>query len=217
MAKRKPLKVEAATSTTMNMISNLPDDILLHILSFLPTRTSIATSFLSRRCHLWKEVKVLDIEDLSFCSLSVSGNEARKRFYAFVSGVLSRHKAHRVLRYRLSGMVFSWKSVEHWIEFTITPHLEDLCLSLNSSLQINRRFFCCFSIFTCNSLVSLVLEGTLALHYYFPIVNLPSLKNLKLNVYSVDLDKILSGCPVLETLNVSSRRIFSAVTTCHVL
>ncbi|MED6185831.1 hypothetical protein PIB30_060797 [Stylosanthes scabra] len=199
-------------STTMDMISYLPDDILLHILSFLPTRTSIATSLLSRRWrHLWKGVEVLDIEDLSFCFPSVSDHDARKRFFAFANGVLSCHKAHRVLKFRLSGMVFSWKAVDHLVESTIKPHLEDLCLSLNSSLQINRRLFCCISIFTCSSLVSLVLEGTLALHNYLSIVNLPSLKNLKLNVHSVDLEKILSGCPVLETLNVSSRRIFSAV------
>ncbi|MED6144436.1 hypothetical protein PIB30_015649 [Stylosanthes scabra] len=188
MAKLKSLKVEAATSTTMDMFSSLTDDILLHILSFLPTRTSIATSVLSRRWrHLWKQVQVLDIEDLSFCFLSVSDDEARKRFVAFVNGVLSRHKDRRVRKLRLSGMVFSWKPVEHWIDYAIKSHLEDL------------------------SLVSLILEGTLALHDYLPIVNLPSLKNLKLNVYSVDLEKILSGCPVLETLNVSARRIFSDV------
>ncbi|MED6144437.1 hypothetical protein PIB30_015650 [Stylosanthes scabra] len=212
MAERKALKVKAAMSTTMDMISNLPDDIILHILSFLPTRTSIATSLLSRRWrHLWKGVEVLDIEDLSFCFPSVSDQDARKRFFAFAKGVLSRHKAHRVLKFRLSGMVFSWQAIAHWIEFNIKPHLEDLCISLNSSLQINRRLFCCSSIFTCSSLVFLVLEGTLALHNHLPIVNLPSLKNLKLNVYSVDLEKILSGCPVLETLNVSSRRIYSDV------
>ncbi|CAK8560163.1 unnamed protein product [Lathyrus sativus] len=48
-------------------ISNLPDDLLLYILSFVQSKTSVQTSILSSRWrHFWKRLYVLKLSDDSF-------------------------------------------------------------------------------------------------------------------------------------------------------
>ncbi|KAK7251786.1 hypothetical protein RIF29_35305 [Crotalaria pallida] len=45
-------------------ISSLPDEVLCHILSFLPTKEAVATSAISKRWYpLWRSVTILDIND----------------------------------------------------------------------------------------------------------------------------------------------------------
>ncbi|KAL0013968.1 hypothetical protein SO802_001037 [Lithocarpus litseifolius] len=55
--------VSSSADDYKDIISSLPDCILIHILSFLPTRASVATSILSSRWRsLWKLVPVLDLD-----------------------------------------------------------------------------------------------------------------------------------------------------------
>jgi hypothetical protein len=67
-----------------DMISTLPDAVICHILSFLLTKQSVATSVLSKRwTDLWRSVPVLDFRDVK-----LDGRETYFRFNEFVYSVL---------------------------------------------------------------------------------------------------------------------------------
>ncbi|GAU41156.1 hypothetical protein TSUD_190560 [Trifolium subterraneum] len=77
--------------TEIDRLSALPDSLLCHILSFLPTRTTIAImSLVSRRWrHLWKHLHVFDFDDSdpNFCN---------KKFAVFVNSVLALRKSRDI-------------------------------------------------------------------------------------------------------------------------
>ncbi|MCI23341.1 F-box/LRR-repeat protein, partial [Trifolium medium] len=55
------------STPTTDRISDLPDEILCHILSFLPTKFAATTSVLSKRWKpVWLSVQTLDFDDKTF-------------------------------------------------------------------------------------------------------------------------------------------------------
>ncbi|CAN1333475.1 FBD-associated F-box protein At1g66310 [Linum perenne] len=72
------------SASTMDRLSDLPDSILYHILSFLDTKMAVQTSVLNRRWRcVWKYVPVLNLDSQSFRNDS--------SFEIFVDKVLSLH------------------------------------------------------------------------------------------------------------------------------
>jgi hypothetical protein len=70
-----------------DLISSLPDTVLCHILSFIPTAQAVVTSVLSKRwTHLWRSVPSLNITDIE-----LDGLEDYYRFNEFVYSVLLAH------------------------------------------------------------------------------------------------------------------------------
>ncbi|XP_050369003.1 putative F-box/FBD/LRR-repeat protein At4g03220 [Argentina anserina] len=75
-SEREEIKIHEKLSSTISndRISDLPDDVLLLILSFLPSKAIGRTSVLSRRwSHVWSSYPILDFSEL------LSGNEAAHR------------------------------------------------------------------------------------------------------------------------------------------
>ncbi|XP_057733045.1 FBD-associated F-box protein At4g10400-like [Arachis stenosperma] len=205
----------------MDTISDLPDCILLHILSFLPTKTAFLTTVLSRRwTHLCHDLQHLHFEENQFRNRNPwSGFIAKKRFLDIVNRILSRHKAPPIRTFRLTWDLNQSDeyTLEGFIRKVLGPNLEELNLQLSSICCSGPKVVIPNGVFSCTSLVTLRLNGG---HIRIPSpsapscgYHLPSLKTLQLyNVIASDGNKlveILSHCTALETLILDSVCLYS--------
>ncbi|KAL2336806.1 hypothetical protein Fmac_011252 [Flemingia macrophylla] len=183
-------------------ISQLPDVLLLQILSLLSTKQAVATGILSKRWRLlWPSVSLLDFDDESS-----SGSRGGTGFAGFVNSVLLRHDAPTVELFRLrcanpdsSGEVPTWLC--HMVRRGV-EHVEVL-LSLSRYVALPR------SLFNCGTLTVLKLDGVFLNTLSSFSVSLPAIRVLHVgdrvlfgcHDYVV---KLLAGCPVLEDLVLQS-------------
>ncbi|XP_057725117.1 probable FBD-associated F-box protein At1g32375 isoform X2 [Arachis stenosperma] len=138
-------------------------------------------------------------------------------FSAFVNGVLSQRRNRDIRKFRLSSSYtgeasFHARSFNYWSLTAIGPQLQDLNLSLYAPYA-KKRFVWYPSpsvlrgIFSCTSLISLTLDGLIDINK-ISSVHLPALRTMRLSIHTADpLDKIFSGCPVLEDLYLQFNQI----------
>ncbi|CAH9061256.1 unnamed protein product [Cuscuta epithymum] len=109
----------------IDIISSLPDEVLVHILSFLPTKHAVGTSILSHRWqYLFTGVTKLDFdESLMFRH---NGNHSYPRLKAsctfkdFVDRVLPLCKSPRISKFRLKCEYgFDCSNLNAWITFAL--------------------------------------------------------------------------------------------------
>lgn len=199
--------MDSATLRSSDRISMLPDSILCHILSFLPTKYSVQTSILSTRYqYLWTYITSLRLSNSEFLTDDIGEDEANLSFTNFVSTVLLLGNLSCLEKFRLElksfqniDIVKSWIStaIKHNVQRLYLRHLE----GNNGELPIELPR----SMFISKTLVKLTLDGLIFLEIPTSVW-LPSLKILKM----VDLmyengdsaQKLLPGCPVLEYLYV---------------
>ncbi|KAG2298246.1 hypothetical protein Bca52824_034718 [Brassica carinata] len=178
----------------MDMISSLPDDVINHILSFLPLKESAQTSVLSKR---WRILFAFS----SNLDLLEYKNDARRRFTKFVDGVLAVSGNSPIKKFTLSCRHSS--RTNRWTRNMLN---RGSVLDLDLHLGIDDVHLPS-EIFACKTLVELKLTG-------FCIKELPddallsALKKLFLKSVQFDMslchvcafEKLLSACPVLEEL-----------------
>lgn len=82
----------------IDRISSLPDEILSHILSFLPTKYAVATSILSHRwIDIWTKIPVLHFYDEHYF---LDDDDVKMAFMGFVDKVMSRYSSLKANKYK---------------------------------------------------------------------------------------------------------------------
>lgn len=177
-------------------ISDLPDNVLHHVLSFLPIKDLIRTSFLSRRWRcLWTSVPTLDFDGLVF--------SPKTKFANFVDSVLHRRDSCRIEKFRLrfAGYYCKNSHVQSWVLAAISHNVTELSIS-SYALE---SYLLPIHIFTCKSLTVLTLKCNYSPLSFPSAINLPSLKTLQLSSLTFEndnLSELFSKCPILENVHI---------------
>ncbi|KAG5612539.1 hypothetical protein H5410_023820 [Solanum commersonii] len=184
---------------TLDRISKLPDAVLIQILSLLLTKDAVASCALSKR---WRYL-CNSIDNFHFYGCSYYNNV--ENFVFLVDHVLSHCTCSKIKKFQLILPYNSeWNfdlSISRWMNFAVERKVEDVLLCLCDD---NFTFKLPISICTCSSLIT--LDWSCCAIDKESVIQWKSLKSLKLNYVFIDNDdlaKILSGCPALETLELS--------------
>ncbi|GER53335.1 F-box/RNI-like superfamily protein [Striga asiatica] len=208
---------------SIDRLSALPDDILSHILSFLPLKTSVSTSALSARWRrLWTYAPNIQLTEeyqlLRFIMYSLpESNPYHEKFVDVLTKILSQSESHGVNTLRLDMYYFDEHELEARLESAFACNVKTLDLTLRyGSEDIHLfdegpLFYLRLNLFdikmnsgTSKTLVDLRLDL-----FYIKIkigtVCLPALKRLHLGGVTLDgtLNNLISCCPVLEEFTVA--------------
>lgn len=180
-------------------ISELPDAILHHIFSFLPTRQLVEASILSKRwTHLWESAPTFSFSSGDFDPTMVG----TWRFTNFIDAVLLLRDASDISTFHLQwmGEGKDLEQADRWLRFVVKRNVK--WLELQMHLYIDEILPSC--VFNCQSLQVLKLEVMCGFIGFPGPVSLPKLKRLEVS-YAEFLDDslqdLLSGCPLLEVLS----------------
>lgn len=214
-SKSKRQKLNCREETVgADRISDLPDCLLIHILSLLRTKQAIQTSRLSSRWKLlWTYVPKLNLDIDSFPKFECDKVGSIINFECYVYKVLAKHKAKYLRNFRLKYNLYNQKCLDRWIStFTTSAlNLQELDLQIINFCPTPTPTDCCWklphSIFYCNKLVVLKIEGHIVLDpSSSSSFQLYALKILRLESITFanrdSLVTLLSFCPVLEDLTL---------------
>ncbi|KAL5718226.1 hypothetical protein ACHQM5_011155 [Ranunculus cassubicifolius] len=115
-----------------DIISKLPDDILHHILSFLPTSSAVSTSALSTRWRdLWTSVPVLEFCGQSrFYSNFYNIFQMPKDFEEFVDRVMHFNDTGNIKKFSFSSWDCYAFPFDTWIAMAVRRNVQELILTL---------------------------------------------------------------------------------------
>ncbi|XP_058081582.1 F-box/FBD/LRR-repeat protein At1g13570-like [Magnolia sinica] len=207
-------------------ISELPDGILLHILSLMPIKSAMRTSILSRRWrNMWKYIWVYT-SHLDFGEEFTNG-QTPEQFAGIVNKILELHNSKTVKRFRLffyPGDRYMPNAMK-WIEFATSKGVEELDLGLRQTFMYEvaggifggtKPFKLPNCLFYCQSLTLLSLSHCL----FSPPSNFNGFCSLQalclrqVNITDSIIQTILSNCPLLEKLDLRDCGPLSLIKVC---
>ncbi|AEE83548.1 FBD, F-box/LRR protein [Arabidopsis thaliana] len=187
----------------MDKISRLPDDLLVKVLLFLPTKIAVSTSILSKRWEfLWMWLPKLEYHNTNY-----SASE-EQRLRSFINLNLQLHRAPIIESLRLKfslGRSIKPQNIKQWIIIAVFRCVRELSINLFPLYCIENPAKLPSSLYISKSLVILKLKDQILVDVP-RMAYLPSLKYLLLKrvTYkdSNSLHQLLSSCPVLKNLVV---------------
>ncbi|KAI8012322.1 FBD-associated F-box protein [Camellia lanceoleosa] len=199
-------------SKQKDRISNLPDEILSHILCFMPTKYAARTSLLSTGWKsIWTSVHIIDLDSLG----ERRHNERSSGFMDFVDRLLLLRNSLNLNKFRLQcrNGYYNPDHLNSWICTVIKLNVKELVLNFKIDQVVVELPQ---SLFTSVNLVVLKLAGDVCFRFPMPVF-WPSLKVLHLHsLMFLDDDSfqsILSGCPVLEELDIERTNLWDNIKT----
>ena len=202
--------MDSTCRKSRDRISNLPDAVLCHIISFLPTKFSVGTSVLSKRWrHLWASIPDLDFDDeLLLDRDEPVGDSGRSiLFKNFVDTVLLHGSRSCIRKFRLKCSDHELdSSVNSWICTVLERNVRELDLYFDMvyPIELPPNFFFCRTLVVLKLCFSIFLDIPSSICF-------PSLKILHLRSVEFSTDdsaqRLLSSCPVLEELVIERWRL----------
>ncbi|CAA7060075.1 unnamed protein product [Microthlaspi erraticum] len=155
-------------------ISDLSDELLIKIISFLPTKVAVSTSILSKQWQfLWMWLPKLEFNDYSI----IDDPDSILRFRDFINKNLPLHKSAVIesLLLRFCQSTLQPENIKLWVGIAVSRLVRELSIG-----------YFCFGdepdvplpsgLYTCNSLTTLKLESPKLVLDVPRVVCLPSLK-----------------------------------------
>lgn len=190
-------------------ISELPEALLCHIVSFLPTAWAVRTTVLSKR---WKNrwtslITNLDFEDSREFETDEQGCYDSNRFMNFVDRVFFLRDSLDIKKFRLAiSYSNDFSRIDAWICIAVMRNVVELDLDLRDvSEGLEVDFEMPQSLFKSKTLMILRVSSNI-ISYDPPTSGcFPSLKFLHVsadNPYEKSMENLFSCCPVLEYLSI---------------
>ncbi|PNY17231.1 CC-NBS-LRR resistance protein [Trifolium pratense] len=186
-------------------ISELPDPILCHILSFLPTKFAATTSILSKRWKpVWLSVQTLDFDDKTFKGLD-------SLLHIMHSTIFLRDITLPIHSFR-----FQWnkypsgvqQDVNQIVNFVLQRRIQNLYLRPSKypfdAIELP------LTILKCTTLKVLKLKNITVgdisqnMDIHLPILKTFHLNKVRFVCHDHNIEKLLLGCPILEDLAIKN-------------
>ncbi|CAA0812086.1 Unknown protein [Striga hermonthica] len=202
-------RVKRSHEENHDFLSDLPDSILVHILSFLPLRDAIRTVVLPRFGKLWLSLPVLDLDN---CVYHDGDKDTDVRICHYEHFM---HVVHRVLNhhdeYTLDKLHLRFALALSYSHYTESD-LNNPNLSVYERRKVDKERAASYQV---GKLISYAVSRKVKLVACHldscEQINLPALRVLSLHkVFIRDeaLGRILNGCPFLEDLSLLDCRGF---------
>ncbi|XP_010476609.1 PREDICTED: putative FBD-associated F-box protein At5g56410 [Camelina sativa] len=177
------------------------DELLVKILSFLPTKDAVSTGVLSKQWkYLWKRVQKLDYDDTH-----IKTKPSRFRRFVKSNLLIDRESDLESLSLKFSTRPFQVEDIYSWVRFAVSRGVRHLSIAYSS----DKEWYTPIYLFTCKSLVSLKLEGQISVScqdfLQWVRSNCPVLENLTLKIINKKRDsteELSINVPSLQSLSV---------------
>lgn len=197
----------------VDRISELPDEIIVSILSLLPLRDAVSTSVLSSRwAHSWKHIPILDFDTKNVkvnpVPIGPQWDPKRDKHVEMVNSVLRSHKSPSLKLFRISFYAneSAHSQVTEWLRLVFLRGVEGLDLDFVSDARIGHVHH----IEIRGVLLEEILSESAMLRS--PTLKTVSLREMKVSGEGIKL--LLRSCPSLEELFIQCVDLTSDIEVC---